>query len=122
MIQLCLNSRDEMLIVDLDQVAYIQASGNYCKLMYISGQSLLISLGLAKIETLIRKINISSTPNRYVRLGRSLIINQRYLFRISLTRQRLVLSDYSKNLHELEVSKPVLKQYKEQLSKSIIAK
>lgn len=122
MIQLCLNSRDEMLIVDLDQVAYIQASGNYCKLMYISGQSLLISLGLAKIETLIRKINISSTPNRYVRLGRSLIINQRYLFRISLTRQRLVLSDYSKNLHELEVSKPVLKQYKEQLSKSITAK
>ncbi len=122
MAQLCINSRDEMLIIDLEQVAYVQANGNYSKLMYVSGQHLLISLGLTKIEELIRKSVGVSTQSRYVRLGRSLIINQRYLYRISVARQKLMLSDYVSKIHELDLPKPILKQYKEQLSKSITSK
>lgn len=107
-----------MLIVDLDLVAYVQASGNYCRIMYVGGQQVLVSLGLAKIEELIRLATRQPSQSCFVRLGRSLIINQRYLYRLSVTRQKVVLSDYESHIHELEVTKAIIRQYKDQLSKS----
>ena len=50
-----------------------------------------------------------------MRLGRSLIINQTYLTEISVTRQRVTLSDYEANTYPLSVPKPLLKQYKERI-------
>ena len=35
--KVCINTRDELLIIDLDRVAFFQANGNYTRLTYISG-------------------------------------------------------------------------------------
>lgn len=111
--KLCLNSRDELLMIDLDQVAYLQANGNYTQFMYIAGKGPLVSLGLSKIEQYISRAWPSEQRSPLVRLGRSLIINQRFLTQINVIQQRLVLSDNAGHNHILVAPKPLLKQYKE---------
>ena len=41
---MCINSRDELFVLDLDKVAYIQASGNYSRIVYICGIQMILSL------------------------------------------------------------------------------
>lgn len=115
MYRLCINSRDELLIIDLSKVAYCQANGNYTQLTYIGGKTHLLTLGLSKVEEFIRRSWPASQPSPFVRLGRSLIINQAYLTEISETRQKITLSDYGANHHTVSVPKPLLKQYKEKI-------
>lgn len=115
MYRLCINSRDELLIIDLSKVAFFQANGNYTQLTYIGGKTHLLTLGLSKVEEFIRRSWPASQPSPFVRLGRSLIINQSYLTEISVTRQRVTLSDYGANTYPVSVPKPLLKQYKERI-------
>ena len=35
--RLCLNSRDEMIVIRLDQIAYLESNGNYSNVVMISG-------------------------------------------------------------------------------------
>ena len=51
---MCINSRDELFVLDLDKVAYIQASGNYSRIVYIGGMQMMITLGLSKLEGMIK--------------------------------------------------------------------
>lgn len=110
--RLCINSRDELIIIDLEKVAYLRAQGNYTEVMYIEGQSLLLTLGLSRLETMIRDSMPKDRPGIFARMGRSLIINQRYLTRISVLNQKLTLSDRGKNAYSLSVPKDLLKGYK----------
>jgi len=90
--KVCINTRDELLILDLDRVAFFQAEGNYTRLTYISGYVLVLNTGLSGVE----KILVNSLPkgsSAFVRLGRSLIINENYLSNINLLKQYLTLSD-----------------------------
>ncbi len=57
--KLCLNSRDELLMLDLDALAYLQANGNYTQVMYIASKGPLVSLGLSKLEAYIREPKFS---------------------------------------------------------------
>ena len=116
MFKLCLNSRDELLIIDLEKIAYFQANGNYTHLSYISGDTHLLTIGLTKVEEYIRRTWPMATPSPFVRLGRSLIINQRYLTEISILKQKLILSDNDGHSFALNVPKPLLKEYKEKIN------
>ena len=113
--KLCLNSRDQLLIVDLDLVAFFQANGNYTRMTYIGGTSHLLSQGLSKVEEYLRQAWPKDAKSPFIRLGRSLIINQDYLSEINMLRQRLVLSDRGQNNFALAIPKPLLKKYKENI-------
>lgn len=114
--KLCLNSRDELLIIELDKTAYFQANGNYTQLKYIGGGGHLLSIGLTKVEEYIRAAWPKDIPSPFIRLGRSLIINQTYLIEISITKQKVFLSDHSEAVYPLAVPKPLLKEYKEKIN------
>lgn len=114
--KLCLNSRDELLMLDLDALAYLQANGNYTQVMYIASKGPLMSLGLSKLEAYIRAALPAGDRLPLVRLGRSLLVNQSFLVQISVTSQKLVLSDNAGHTHVLSAPKPLLKQYKDILS------
>lgn len=109
---LCINSRDELLLIEMEKIAYLKAQGNYTELTYIGGQKLLLTLGLSKLELMIREAMPKNGPGIFARMGRSLIINQRYLTRISVLNQKLTLSDRAANTYVLSVSKDLLKGYK----------
>ncbi|WP_305239527.1 LytTR family transcriptional regulator DNA-binding domain-containing protein [uncultured Muribaculum sp.] len=95
MAKLCLNSRDELLFLDLDKIAFFKANGNYTNITYIEGQQQMITMGLSKVEQVLRTALQPGKPSPFLRLGRSLIINQSYLYSISVVRQRLNLSDFA---------------------------
>lgn len=113
MLKLCINSRDELFVFDLDRVAYIQASGNYSRIIYIEGAQTMITLGLSKLEELIKMTVPKDRRSPFVRLGRSLIVNQSFLSHINLLKQRLTLSDSQGHSYVLEVPKTLLKAYKD---------
>ena len=115
--KICLTWRDELIFIDLRLIAYFQANGNYTNLTYISGQKQMLTIGLSKLEESLRKRRPDGGISPFVRLGRSIIINQSYLYSISVPNQRLTLSDFEGHSHVISVSKPILKRYKDLMSK-----
>ena len=118
MLKLCINSRDELFVLDLDKVAYIQASGNYSRIVYIGGMQMMITLGLSKLAGMIKMIVPKDRRSPFVRLGRSLLVNQTYLTHINVLKQRLTLSDNQEHSYVLDVPKALLKAYKDLIRKS----
>lgn len=118
MLKLCINSRDELFVLDLDKVEYIQASGNYSRIVYIGGMQMMITLGLSKLEGMIKMIVPKDRRSPFVRLGRSLLVNQTYLTHINVLKQRLTLSDNQEHSYVLDVPKALLKAYKDLIRKS----
>lgn len=117
MYKLYLNSRDGLLIIDLEKIAFFQANGNYTQMNYIMGEKHLLTIGLSKVEEYIRQTWPKDLHSPFVRMGRSLIINQTFLTGIDILKQKLTLSDYCGHTYTLPVSKPLLKAYKEQINK-----
>ncbi|WP_369685000.1 LytTR family transcriptional regulator DNA-binding domain-containing protein [Bacteroides caecimuris] len=113
MYKLCLNSRDELLIIDLTKIAFLQSNGNYTNMQYIKGETHLLTIGITKVEEYIRQVWPADQPSPFIRLGRRLLINQTYLTEINMLKQRITLSDRETNCYTLAVPKPLLKQYKE---------
>ncbi len=120
--KLCLNSRDELIIINLDDVAFFQANGNYTQLTYISGQKQLLTVGLSKIEAFLKAATPKSAPGNFVRLGRSVIINKNFIISISVPKQKLYLGDYKNHLFTLGVPKVLLKALKDEISRTYTAK
>lgn len=120
--KICLNNRDEMIMLFVDNIAYIMADGNYTKICYIGGMTTVLSFGISKVETLVSASYADGEVCPFVRLGRSVIINQWFLYDINVLKQHLVLSDCIKKTITLKLPKPLLKKYKELVSKSTIKK
>ena len=122
MYKLCLNSRDDLLIINLEKIAFFQANGNYTHLNCIEGETHLLTIGLSKVEDIIRKSWPKGKPSPFIRLGRSLIINQVFLSEISVLKQKVVLSDCGSHSYSLSVPKPLLKEYKEKINELYVNK
>lgn len=95
----------------------MRADGNYTNVMYIDGQTVVLSLGLSKVEGLVGQAYPKGTKSPFVRMGRSMIINQSYLNRINILKQKLYLYDYENHIYSLTVPKPLLKEYREIIRK-----
>lgn len=120
--KICINNRDEMVILFVDNIAYIMADGNYTKICYMGGMTTVLSFGLSKVEAMVSAAYAEGTISPFVRLGRSVIINQLFLYDINILKQHLVLSDCMKNSITLKLPKPLLKKYKDLVSRSTIKK
>ena len=110
MSKLCINTRDELTIVDLDQIMCFQAAGNYTRFCYVHQPEGLMTMSISKIEQMVA---LAAKPGTFYRLGRSLLVNQRYLYHINTVKQQLVLGDGTGHCLTLEVPKQVLRNYKE---------
>ena len=111
-----INNRDELNTINPSMVAAVQAKGNYSRVVYITHKEIMLTLGVSKMEHLL-KTN-TTPPNRFIRLGRSIIINHRYLRKIDLQKQILLLSDGQVSDIRITVPKRTLKAYKEAIVKS----
>lgn len=119
--KLYVNSRDELVVLELDKIAYMQADGNYTRIVYIEGMETIVALGLSKMEELIRKTMPREAQGPFARLGRSFIVNQNFLTHINVLKQRLTLSDCQSHSYTLDMPKSLLKAYKELLRKRFVA-
>ena len=109
--KILINKRDEMVIVFLDNLAYMLADGSYTKVVYIGGMQTTLAMGISEMEKIITN-TCKKKPSPFIRLGRSLILNQSFLYSINITKHRITLSDTAKNILHLELPKPLLKKHK----------
>ena len=109
--KICINNRDEMVILFVDNIAYIMADGNYTKICYIGGMTTVLSFGLSKIEEMVSAAYAEGTVSPFVRLGRSVIINQLFLYDITILKQHLVLSGCMKNAITVKLTELLLENY-----------
>ena len=120
------NSR-ESIIISISQLLYIKAEGNYSYFFWIDNAphpagkpdktiGTVITIQLGEIDKLIEKLD-NDDRKKLVRIGRSLIINLQYLYKIDLTRTELLLMDRAHNIHTLEASHEALSKLKEAIDK-----
>ena len=77
----------EMVRVATDEIVYVRADGNYCDLVLTNGTRRKMTFQLHFFEEIFQSLQY----NTFVRVGRSLIVNKRYIFVINLTEQQLIL-------------------------------
>lgn len=116
MAKLFFHNRDELVTIDTSLVAAVKACGNYSQVVYITKRMTMITEGIGNLETLLKKHN--TEEDRFVRIGRSIIINHRYLYRIDLIKQQVVLWDGGDCEIRITIAKNVLKAYKNAVVKS----
>ena len=109
----------EFLRIPADHQVFISADGNYSNVVTRDGKSSLVSFQLGQVEDLIAD-QLGDGGGQFIRLGRGLIINIHFVYRIDIATQQLVLSDCNGCYHELSASREVLiklKAYMETLMK-----
>lgn len=89
---LIFQSRDELAKVELSKVVYFESNSNYTKVFYSNGCTLSIIASLSFVENLLNDKKCSYAK-KFFRVGRFLIINTDYLFRVNIIHQQLILTD-----------------------------
>lgn len=117
MAKLYFDTRDELTCIETNLVAAIQANGNYSRVVYITKKEVMLTYGISKLECILKSYN--NKTNRFIRLGRSIIINHSFLQKIDVLKQQLILSDGDKNEIRIGIPKQILKSYKNATIKSI---
>lgn len=99
--------------VATDEIVFVRADGNYSDLVLTNGKTRNMPFQLHYFEDAFQKLN----TNMFVRVGRSLIVNKRYIYIINLTDGILIFSgqEIKAELSPIRVSREALKALKEQL-------
>lgn len=99
--------------VATDEIVFVRADGNYSDLVLTNGKTRNMPFQLHYFEDAFQKLN----TNMFVRVGRSLIVNKRYIYIINLADGTLRFSgqEIKAELSPIRVSREALKALKEQL-------
>ena len=105
----------EMVRVRTDEIIYVCADGNYSDLVLTNGRKRKMTFQLHFFEDAFKQLH----NNMFVRVGRSLIVNKRYVYVINLKEQLLVMLGQQLNseVKQLKVSRDALKQLMDLLIK-----
>lgn len=99
-----------------DSVVFITADGNYSTITLADGENFVLTLQLGQIERRIAEM-LDKDDHRFIRIGKSLIVNRDFIAFIHPVRQKMILSDCRNFRHEVSASKDALKALKELLEK-----
>ena len=108
---LMISTSTEMVRLREENVVCITSDGNYSHICAIGGEIFIVASQLGQIERLIGE-QLRSSYGYFVRIGRGLIINMRYLCYINVTRQKLYLLDSSGKKYVQDASREALIQLK----------
>lgn len=109
---LILNTRDELLRVDISKIVYFEADGNYTSIVLSNRLKAVACMSLARMKQLLGD-RLKERAGIFARVGKKHIINYAYVCQISVPRQKLVLSDGERFAFQLDVSKEALKSLKD---------
>ncbi|HCC52896.1 MAG TPA: hypothetical protein DEQ30_13285 [Porphyromonadaceae bacterium] len=116
---LVLINSNEVVRVSPDRIVYILSDGNYSTMTLIGKEEHLFSFNLASFEKIIEQ-QLGTDAQTFIRLGKSLIINGKYIYYVNVSKQQIILSDSSfSNRFTLSASKEALKALKTVLEESI---
>ena len=100
------NSRDELLRLRITEIAYFESDGNYCNKLRSP-----IGMNLTNLEHALDK-QLGNEATTFIRIGKRFIVNKRYICKVNISKQRLVITDYDRFTFQLPISRDALKQLK----------
>ena len=108
-----ISTSTELVRVATDEIVYVRADGNYSDLVLTNGKSRKMTFQLHFFDEVFQRLQ----NNMFARVGRSLIVNKRYIHVINLTEQILIFSGQpiKGDIKPVSVSREALKQLKELL-------
>ena len=115
--KICINTRDELRLIDLDKVVYLKACGNYSDFFFANGHVRSELSCLSDFEQLINS-HYASEPSPFVRLGRSLLVNTAYIASVNVNKQNLSFS--AEPLSPVRIPRAVAKELKDVLMKKYV--
>lgn len=114
--RLIFSTSTEFVRVLADAVVFISADGNYSAITLADGESFVLTLQLGQVERRIAEM-LDKDDSRFIRIGKSLIVNRDFIAFIYPLRQKMILSDCRTFRHEVSASKDALKALKDLLEK-----
>jgi DNA-binding LytR/AlgR family response regulator len=111
-VYLQLNSRDEFHKIDISKIVYFEAEGNYTNIVTTNKLKCVASMNLSGMQKMLSD-SLKEKASIFIRIGKKHIINHNYIYRISIAKQQLVLSDCERFAFALSVSKEALKKLKD---------
>jgi len=114
--KLTVTTTTELLRIPVDDLVYVKADGNYSAIITADGSEYVLTMQLGQIE---RRMSTMVAPgdNRFVRIGKSLIVNLDFVTLVNPMRQRLTLSDCRSFRHEVSASREALRSLKDYFEK-----
>ncbi len=102
-----LSGRDELFVIKLSNVFYMEADDHYTHIYYGVDQHFLVPYGLSAVE---KACTVhAGNPRHLMRLGRKYLINLDRIGYINFVKGTLTLVDLLGKSANLNVSKPVLR-------------
>jgi DNA-binding LytR/AlgR family response regulator len=108
-------NRDVLLRVSIANIVYFSASGNFTEIVTVNKLKRSVYLNLGQIEKLL-KDGPGEEAKDFVRIGRTLIVNTRFVYMVDTLKREIILSDCITFTFKLSCSKESLKKVRELLS------
>lgn len=108
-----ISTSTELVRVATNEIVYVRADGNYSDLILTNGKKRKMTFQLHFFDEVFQLLR----NNVFVRVGRSLIVNKRYIHVVNLTDQMLVFGGQTitGEIAPVQVSRDSLKKLKELL-------
>lgn len=110
-----ISNSNELVRMKPERIIYVASDGNYSTFVLHDRTEQVFTMNLARsMEVIVEQLGKGAST--FIRIGKSLIVNRTYIYRVNVTRQQLVMSDMDSNeAFTLQASKEALRQLKELL-------
>ena len=109
---LIISNSNELVRVTPERIVYVESDGNYSTLVLHDKTEQVFTMNLAHFQQMIEE-QLGKEAMTFIRIGKQLIVNRAYIFKINPNKQQLYMSNSEVNIaFELQASKEALKQLK----------
>lgn len=108
----------ELLRIPAESLVFVSSDGNYSNITTEDGRTRLVTLQLGQMEDILHN-QLADAESKFLRLGRSLIINTDYIHFIDISKQELILSNCKGSYHITTASREVLIKLKAYIETTI---
>ena len=109
---LIISNTNELVRIKPERVVYVKSDGNYSTMVLHDKTEQVFTMNLAQCQQLMEE-QLGKEAMTFIRLGKQLIVNRAYIFKINPTKQQLIMSNIEvNNAFTLQASKEALKQLK----------
>ncbi|GHV02008.1 hypothetical protein FACS1894159_10510 [Bacteroidia bacterium] len=116
---LLLTNNNEVVRVASERIAYIVSDRCYSAMVLTDGEKHVFTFNLATFHRIIEQ-QLDAEAKNFIRLGKRLIVNGKYIYYINISKQQITLSDISfTTKFTLAASKQALRTLKASLEENL---
>ena len=95
---LIISNANELVRIKPERVVYVKSDGNYSTMVLHDKTEQVFTMNLAQCQQLMEE-QLGTEAITFIRLGKQLIVNRAYIFKINPTKQQLLMSNIQVNFN-----------------------